>query len=224
VAWVPVPAAAVGRGRRGRAPLIAGLVVVAALVITGVCVSAVNLAGSVAGTVAGTSGGTGGTGPAASGFVEIRAGIFHVGSDVQPGTYRTRTASPNCYWSRLSGFGGTRAEVIANDNDPAPGVITIAATDKGFQTSGCAPWTTDLSAITKTRTAFADGVYIVGTDVVPGLYRAPGGSDCYWARLKGFGGTLSDLISHDTPTGRAAMTITTVDRGFKSSGCGTWSS
>jgi len=186
----------------------------------GVCISAVNFAGS---NIAGTLGAAGGTAPPASGFLEIHDGTHRVGTDVQPGTYRTRLPSPNCYWSRLSGFGGSRGEVIANDKDPAPVVVTIAPADKGFQTSGCAPWTSDLSAITKSRTTFGDGEYIVGTDVVPGICRARGGTDCYWARLKGFGGTLSDLISHDTPQGPAAVTITTVDRGFKSSGCGSWS-
>ena len=217
---MPVQAPSAARGWRGRGPLIGGIVAVAILVSMGVCISAISFAVS---NTAGTEGAAGGTAPNASGFIEIGDGTHHVGADVQPGTYRTRLPSPNCYWARLSGFGGSRAEVIANDNDPAPIVITIAPTDKGFQTSGCAPWTSDLSAITKSRTSFGDGEFIVGTDVVPGIYRAPGGSDCYWARLKGFGGTLSDLISHDTPQGPVAMTITTVDRGFKSSACGTWS-
>jgi hypothetical protein len=214
---VPVPSNA--RASFGRGPLLYGLIALGVLVTMGVCIGAISLALS---NTSGPENAGGGTGPGASGFVVIGSGTHRVGSDVQAGTYRTRTGSPNCYWARLSGLGGSKAEIIANDYDPAPVVVTIASTDKGFQTSGCAPWTSDLSAITSSRTSFGDGEFIVPTDVVPGVYQAPGGADCYWARLKGFGGTLSDLISHDTPQGRVAMTIATVDRGFKSAACGTW--
>lgn len=79
-------------------------------------------------------------------------GTYIVGADIQPGTYRTRNGSHNCYYARLSGFGGLSSDIIANDNTDAPAVITIAATDKGFESSHCGIWTKDLSAITPSRT------------------------------------------------------------------------
>jgi hypothetical protein len=68
-------------------------------------------------------------------------GTFVVGKDIQPGTYRTREASPGCYYARLSGFGGTFDEIIANNNTDAPAIVTIAASDKGFESTRCGTWT-----------------------------------------------------------------------------------
>jgi hypothetical protein len=68
-------------------------------------------------------------------------GTFIVGTDIQPGTYRI-TAGSNCYYARLSGFGGTSGEIIANANTNGSGaIVTIKPSDAGFQSSGCATWT-----------------------------------------------------------------------------------
>jgi len=144
-----------------------------------------------------------------------------VGTDIQPGTYRTRIGSSGCYFARLKGFGGTLDEIIANENTSNPVVITIAATDKGFKSSNCATWTQDLSSITTSKTSFEDGVYIVGTDMEPGTYKNTGGS-CYYARLRGFSETLDDIITNENTSTPAIVTIAASDKGFKSSGCGTW--
>jgi hypothetical protein len=42
---------------------------------------------------------------------------------------------------RLSGFGGTFDEIIANDFGSGPRMVTISPTDVGFESSGCGPWT-----------------------------------------------------------------------------------
>src|SRR5579863_9494568 len=55
-------------------------------------------------------------------------GTFVVGKDIQPGTYRTRVASPSCYYARLKGFGGTVDDILANGNTDFPAIVTIAAT------------------------------------------------------------------------------------------------
>jgi hypothetical protein len=68
-------------------------------------------------------------------------GTFVIGKDIQPGTYRTREASSSCYYARLSGFGGTLDEIIANENTDAPAIVTIAASDKGFLSHRCGTWT-----------------------------------------------------------------------------------
>lgn len=68
-------------------------------------------------------------------------GTFSVPADIAPGTYRSQGGDPNCYWARLRGLGGTPEEVIVNSNTLGPAVVTIARTDKGFETSGCLKWT-----------------------------------------------------------------------------------
>ena len=68
------------------------------------------------------------------------AGAFIVGVDIAPGTWRAAGGS-SCYWERLSGFGGELNEIVANGLGDAPAVVTIAASDKGFSSSGCGGWT-----------------------------------------------------------------------------------
>lgn len=145
-----------------------------------------------------------------------------VGKDIQPGTYRTRHDSAGCYFARLKGFGGSIGDIIANDNTNARAVVTISATDKGFQSSNCDRWTSDLSAITTSKSSFGDGDFIVGTDMQPGTYRNTASTGCYWGRLRGFGHTIDDIIANDNTDAQAVVTIAASDAGFESSHCGTW--
>ena len=119
------------------------------------------------------------------------SGTYVVGTGIVAGTYHALGGS-GCYWARLSGFGGTLAETISNDLASGPIIVTIAASDAGFQSSGCGTWS------------------------------AQGGGSCYWERESGFGGTLSEIIANDLPTGPVIVTIQSSDIGFKSQDCGTW--
>ena len=69
----------------------------------------------------------------------ILNGIWIVGTDIQPGTYRAE-ASSGCYWERLSGFGGTNSDIIANEFSDDAQIVTIAASDAGFNTEDCGMW------------------------------------------------------------------------------------
>lgn len=69
---------------------------------------------------------------------------------------------------------------------------------------------------------FGDGQYVVGSDIQPGMYRAPGGDRCYWARLSGFSGGIDDIIANGIPNGAAIIEIASTDRGFETRGCGGW--
>ena len=146
-----------------------------------------------------------------------------VPSEVPAGTYRTRTAAAACYWERLSGLGGTIGEILANGNTDAPEVVTVLAADKAFNSSRCAPWTVDLSAITKSPTdPFGAGTYIVGVDIAAGTWRSSGGSSCYWQRMRGFTGTFSEIIANENSTVSTIIAIGASDKGFSSTRCGTW--
>lgn len=149
-------------------------------------------------------------------------GTYVVGTDIQPGTYRTRKSSSGCYYARLSGFGGSLDEIISNDNTDEPAVITIAETDKGFKSNRCGTWTQDLSAITIDQTTFTDGTYIIGTDIKAGTYKNDGTDSCYYARLSGFSGSFDDLIANENTDDAAIVTIAATDKGFRSNRCGTW--
>lgn len=71
--------------------------------------------------------------------VAFSDGTYRVGPDILAGTYREITASSSCYWARLSGFGGTFSEIIANGFGVS--IVTIAPADAGFQSSDCGAWT-----------------------------------------------------------------------------------
>jgi hypothetical protein len=66
-------------------------------------------------------------------------GLFKVGVDVPPGTFRTNGPDGSnvtgCYWSRIAPSG----DVIANGVLRAPGTVTMSNGDR-FDTTGCQPW------------------------------------------------------------------------------------
>jgi hypothetical protein len=68
-------------------------------------------------------------------------GTYQVGTDIEPGIYRTREGSPYCYWERLRNIGGGINGILANGGTNAPGIVTIEPTDAGFQSDSCGTWT-----------------------------------------------------------------------------------
>jgi hypothetical protein len=72
-------------------------------------------------------------------------GIYRVGSEIQPGTYRTAGPSPaafdNCYWERSRDTSGTLKAVIAKGLVSGPATVTIKKADGAFKSSGCQSWT-----------------------------------------------------------------------------------
>jgi hypothetical protein len=151
-------------------------------------------------------------------------GTYTVGEDIQPGRYRARQLGNLCYWERLSGFSGDPNEIIANDIPVGSAVVDILPGDAGFSSSGCGQWTADLSPITGSPSSpFGDGAYIVGVDIAPGTWSAPGGPTCYWERRSGFSGAFDELLANDLPQGSAIVTIAPADVGFSTHGCGEWS-
>ncbi len=159
--------------------------------------------------------------PALAGTITFGGGTKRVGVDIPAGTYRTRGAPSNCYWERLRGFSGQLKDIIANDFSSGYQVVTISPSDKGFNSSRCGTWSSNLARVTASTTKFGQGTFIVGTDMVPGTYRSSKGADCYWARLRNFSGLISGIIANNFG-GTAVVTIHSSDKGFQSSRCGNW--
>ncbi len=156
-------------------------------------------------------------------------GVWIVGVDIAPGLYRSAKGS-GCYWERLSGFSGTFGDIIANDrlSDAASAIVEIEPTDAGFNANeNCGQWSlTAAPSANGPRTSFGPGVWIVGVDIAPGLYRSAKGSGCYWERLSGFSGTFGDIIANDrlSYAAGAVVEIYPTDAGFNANGnCGQWS-
>jgi hypothetical protein len=158
-----------------------------------------------------------------SAFLEFDDDTYSIPDEMPAGTYRNREETFGCYWARLKGFSGALGDIIANDFTSGFAVVTIKKSDQGFESNDCGPWSTDLSRVTDSDTEFGEGTFIVGIDIKPGTYRSSEGDGCYWARLRGFAGTLGEIIANDfRSSGHATVTIKSSDKGFKSSNCGTW--
>jgi hypothetical protein len=81
--------------------------------------------------------------PAAPADGTIGEGVWRVGEDVDPGTYRTTGPDSSgldlCYWSRSSDSSGDFDSIIANSILNGPGVVTIESGEV-FTSNGCQPW------------------------------------------------------------------------------------
>lgn len=66
-------------------------------------------------------------------------GTYAVGIDIEPGTYKA-PGGAKCYWARLSGFGGTFEEIIADEEPDGSVTVKIDPGDKGFVSRGCGHW------------------------------------------------------------------------------------
>lgn len=64
--------------------------------------------------------------------------MYIVGTDIEPGTYKS-SGQDGCYWERMGDFSGN--SILDNDNASGQAVVTINATDKGFESSRCGTWT-----------------------------------------------------------------------------------
>jgi hypothetical protein len=76
-------------------------------------------------------------------LTSITAGMWIVGAQITPGTYRTETAAQGCFWQRVSSFTGAGDAVLANGlaTSAGPQLVTIASTDAGFSTNvECGTW------------------------------------------------------------------------------------
>jgi hypothetical protein len=80
-----------------------------------------------------------------------------------------------------------------------------------------------LQAITRYPQFPGNGTFRIGKDIQPGTYRTrKTESGCYYARLRGFGGTVGDIIANNITNAPAIVTISKTDKGFEASGCATW--
>ena len=68
-------------------------------------------------------------------------GMYRVGIDIEPGTYRTAGKSPeamDCYWARLRSL--NENDIIASDMGTGPQLVLIEVGDRAFYTHRCQAW------------------------------------------------------------------------------------
>lgn len=75
----------------------------------------------------------------------LTSGVYVVGEDVKPGTYRTDgppedSMAPMCYWARLAGTSGELDDIIANGNIEGSSVLTVESSDTALELTGDCEW------------------------------------------------------------------------------------
>jgi hypothetical protein len=71
--------------------------------------------------------------------------------------------------------------------------------------------------------SFGAGTFHVGATMVAGTYHnSTSSGNCYWARLRGFTGTVDDVIAANFTTSLQIVAINAHDAGFESNSCGVW--
>ncbi len=65
-----------------------------------------------------------------------------------------------------------------------------------------------------------DGTFLVGVDIMPGMYRTAGGTMCNWARLES--ADENDVIDSWQGAGPQRVHISESDTAFLTHNCGTW--
>lgn len=152
-------------------------------------------------------------------------GTFQVGTDIQPGTYKSSGNDGGmCYWERSKDASGDPDSILSNDNVTGSSYVTITKTDKVFKTTDCKDWfAADAEKNGAPQTSMpGDGMFKVGTDIVAGTYKTTGGDACYWERSKDALHDVDSISANDNVTGTAVVTISSKDAYFKTTGCGRW--
>ncbi|GAB3300884.1 hypothetical protein GCM10027511_16070 [Hymenobacter humi] len=68
------------------------------------------------------------------------ASTYEVGSEVQPGTYKTVSCG-RCYYERLRNLDGGIGSMIDNENVEGQGIVEIKSSDEYVKVSGSCVWT-----------------------------------------------------------------------------------
>jgi len=112
---------------------------------------------------------------------------------------------------RFPTLAGQRGLAEFYSNSGAFSLIALRANPTGAFTAAPAYFETGppiiSSATPPPPVGFGAGVYMVGTTVAAGRYYSEPASACYWERLSGLGGTLSDIITNDFISGGYAQAI-----------------
>lgn len=156
------------------------------------------------------------------------AGQYLVGKDVASGRYFAGPNVNGCYWERQRGLSGSLNDVIANDfvgYNAGQIIVDIRSTDLAFMTkSACGTWSQSARSA-PAASSITPGVWLVNTQLAPGVYRAQTSPGCYWERLRHFDGTLDGIIANNFVSGggQQLVELRSSDAGFSSDGdCGTW--
>lgn len=170
----------------------------------------------------------------------VRPGMWLVGEDVAPGTYRPSTpivleeSFSMCFWVAFEGASSSdRAVVTSGIADGGLPTVSLSEAHT-FYSRGCGTWVpadpTQFFQRADAPTQFPQGVWLVGEDIAPGTYSTvvpfvpeDDYSYCSWSIAATWDtGQYQSLESNSSQDeGTRTVTLTTGQR-FDSTGCGDW--
>ena len=118
-----------------------------------------------------------------------------------------------CTWERLNNLKGDIESVIAIGVPEGLFYVEVVDSDLGF-TTGCELLPIEqVPARADFLTSVPIGIYLVGRDIAPGLYRgeASQGALCTWERLNSVRGDIESVTAIGTPTGQYYVAVTSTD-------------
>jgi hypothetical protein len=156
-------------------------------------------------------------------------GQYLVSEDLPAGRYYSDPVD-GCHFQRQRAFGGGASDTIVDtvlNFDAAQWVVDLLPSDAGFETdANCRTWFT--TPRRGAQTDIAPGMWVVGSQVAPGTYRADAAvAGCYWQRVSNFtGSAYPDTIIANaflSSNGPQIVTIASSDAGFSGNdSCGVW--
>jgi hypothetical protein len=144
--------------------------------------------------------------------------VLRVGQDIQPGRYMS--GGPLCYWERLHRLDPGLRSVIANGLGPKV-IVDVRAGDAGLRSRSCREWV-PYAPLPTPVSSFGDGDWLVGSDIPPGTYSAPGADLCMWESRTDFTHDAIDGIIDDNIIDASTTVTLRAGNGFSTLGCGTW--
>ncbi|MCW4467187.1 hypothetical protein OK351_17035 [Glutamicibacter sp. MNS18] len=144
---------------------------------------------------------------------------------VKAETYSPKPTSYSYQWLRngKSIKGATKSSYkLANADSGKSISVKVTAKKNGYDNKNATTKAVSVGKVLKTVIK-GNGTYRVGKDLKPGQYKANGsGNSCYWERLNGFGGSLSNVNANHFGSSNVYVHVLASDAGFKTSGCGAW--
>ena len=145
----------------------------------------------------------------------VGPGTLLVGIDIEPGVFVGQaTKDVHCTWHRLNSLREDPNSIIAVDEHKGLFYVEILADDFAFETNCRLSPIESVPARAELLKSVPAGMYMVGRDIGPGLYRgeASAVSSCTWQRLNGLSGDRADVTSSVTPSGQYFVVVTSSDQ------------
>ena len=137
-----------------------------------------------------------------------------VGTDIAPGVYVGQAPEGVlCTWRRLNSLRGDAESIIAVDEHQGQFYVELLADDLAFETNCLLSPIKSVPARAVLLKTVPAGMYMVGRDIAPGLYKGEvsTASSCTWQRLRGLSGDLASVTSSVTPAGQYFVVVIASD-------------